>query len=64
MSSNILCKGKHLRIEECLIIEYGLNQNYTLILVISNVRNVDLYIIIEHLLISLNSLKILLTFHW
>jgi IS30 family transposase len=30
MSSNELCKGKHLRIEDCLIIEYGFEQNYTL----------------------------------
>lgn len=30
MSSNNLCKGKHLRIEDRLIIEYGLDQNYSL----------------------------------
>ncbi|MCI7084038.1 MAG: helix-turn-helix domain-containing protein [Tenericutes bacterium] len=30
MSNSKLCKGKHLRIEEGLIIEYGLDQNYTL----------------------------------
>lgn len=30
MSNNKLCKGKHLRIEDRLIIEYGLDQNYTL----------------------------------
>ena len=30
MSNSKLCKGKHLRIEERLIIEYGLDQNYTL----------------------------------
>ena len=30
MSNYKLCKGKHLRIEERLIIEYGLDQNYTL----------------------------------
>ena len=30
MSNNKLCKGKHLRIEERLIIEYGLDQNYKL----------------------------------
>lgn len=30
MSNNELCKGKHLRIEDRLIIEYGLDQNYTL----------------------------------
>lgn len=30
MSNNKLCKGKYLRIEDCLIIEYGLDQNYTL----------------------------------
>lgn len=30
MSNGKLCKGKHLRIEERLIIEYGLDQNYTL----------------------------------
>lgn len=30
MSSNELYKGKHLRIEDRLIIEYGLNQNYKL----------------------------------
>lgn len=30
MSSNELCKGKHLKIEDCLIIKYGLDQNYTL----------------------------------
>jgi len=30
MSNNKLCKGKHLRIEDRLIIEYGLEENYTL----------------------------------
>jgi IS30 family transposase len=30
MSNNELCKGKHLRIEDRLIIEYGLDQNFTL----------------------------------
>ena len=30
MSNSKLFKGKHLRIEERLIIEYGLEQNYTL----------------------------------
>ena len=30
MSNNKLCKGKHLRIEDHLIIEYGLDQIYTL----------------------------------
>ena len=30
MSNNELCKGKHLRIEDRLIIEYGLDQNSTL----------------------------------
>ena len=30
MSNNKLCKGKHLTIEDRLIIEYGLDQNYTL----------------------------------
>ncbi|MCI6692229.1 MAG: helix-turn-helix domain-containing protein, partial [Clostridium sp.] len=30
MSNYKLCKGKHLRIEDRLIIEYGLDQNYTL----------------------------------
>ena len=30
MSNSKLCKGKHLRIEDRLIIEYGLDQNYTL----------------------------------
>ena len=30
MSNNKLCKGKHLRIEERLIIKYRLDQNYTL----------------------------------
>lgn len=30
MSNNELCKGKHLRIEDRLIIEYGVDQNYTL----------------------------------
>lgn len=30
MSNNNACKGKHLRMEDRLIIEYGLDQNYTL----------------------------------
>lgn len=30
MSNKYLCKGKHLKIEDILIIEYGLDQNYTL----------------------------------
>ena len=30
MSNNNLCKGKHLRIEDRIIIEYGLDQNYPL----------------------------------
>ncbi|WP_294348895.1 helix-turn-helix domain-containing protein [uncultured Clostridium sp.] len=30
MSNINLCKGKHLRIEDRLIIEYGLDQNYSL----------------------------------
>lgn len=30
MSNKKLCKGKHLRIEDRLIIEHGLDQNYTL----------------------------------
>lgn len=30
MSNNKLCKGKHLIIKDRLIIEYGLDQNYTL----------------------------------
>ncbi|MDD6772318.1 helix-turn-helix domain-containing protein [Inconstantimicrobium porci] len=30
MSNTDLCKGKHLRIEDRLIIEYGLDQNYSL----------------------------------
>lgn len=30
MSNKHLCKGKHLKIEDRLIIEYGLNENYTL----------------------------------
>lgn len=30
MSNKELCKGKHLMIEDWLIIEYGLDQNYTL----------------------------------
>lgn len=30
MSSNELCKGKHLRIEDRIIIEYGLDNNFTL----------------------------------
>lgn len=30
MSNINLCKGKHLRIEDRLIIEYGVDQNYTL----------------------------------
>lgn len=30
MSNKYLCKGKHLKIEDRLIIEYGLDQNYTL----------------------------------
>ena len=30
MSNKDLCKGKHLKIEDRLIIEYGLDQNYTL----------------------------------
>lgn len=30
MSNEDLCKGKHLKIEDRLIIEYGLDQNYTL----------------------------------
>ena len=29
MSSKYLCKGKHLKIEDRLIIKYGLDQNYT-----------------------------------
>lgn len=30
MSNKDLCKGKHLKIEDRLVIEYGLDQNYTL----------------------------------
>ncbi len=30
MLNNKLCKGKYLRIEDHLIIEYGLDQDYTL----------------------------------
>lgn len=30
MSNKYLCKGNHLIIEDRLIIEYGLDQNYTL----------------------------------
>lgn len=30
MSNKYLCKGKHLKIEDRLIVEYGLDQNYTL----------------------------------
>lgn len=30
MSNKGLCKGKHLEIEDRLIMEYGLDQNYTL----------------------------------
>ena len=30
MSNKDLCKGKHLKIEDRIIIEYGLDQNYTL----------------------------------
>lgn len=30
MSNKDLCKGKHLKIEDRLIIEYGLDKNYTL----------------------------------
>ncbi|QAT40733.1 helix-turn-helix domain-containing protein [Clostridium sp. JN-9] len=30
MSNKELCKGKHIIIEDRLIIEYGLDQNYTL----------------------------------
>ena len=30
MSDNNACKGKPLRMEDLLIIEYGLDQNYTL----------------------------------
>ena len=30
MSGKDLCKGRHLKIEDRLIIEYGLDQNYTL----------------------------------
>ena len=30
MLNKDLCKGKHLKIEDRLIIEYGLDQNYTL----------------------------------
>jgi hypothetical protein len=30
MSDKDLCKGKHLKIEDRLIIEYGLDENYTL----------------------------------
>ena len=30
MSDNNVCKGKHLRMEDRLIIEYGLDQGYTL----------------------------------
>ena len=30
MSDNNACKGKHLRMKDHLIIEYGLDQNYTL----------------------------------
>ena len=30
MSNKDLCKGKYLKIEDRLVIEYGLDQNYTL----------------------------------
>lgn len=30
MSDSNVCKGKHLKMEDRLIIEYGLDQNYTL----------------------------------
>ncbi|MGL5084610.1 MAG: helix-turn-helix domain-containing protein [Clostridium sp.] len=30
MSSNELCKGKHLKIDDCLIIWIGLDENYKL----------------------------------
>ena len=39
MSNNELCKVKYLRIEDRLIIEYGLNQNYTLKEIAKRVKN-------------------------
>ena len=42
MSNNKLCKGKHLRIEDRLIIEYGLDQNYTLKEISEIIRRIQL----------------------
>lgn len=39
MSNKDLCKGKHLKIEDRLVIEYGLDQNYTLKEIAERVKN-------------------------
>ncbi|MDU5107965.1 IS30 family transposase [Clostridium sp.] len=39
MSNNNLCKGKHLRIEDRIIIEYGLEQNYPLKEIAERLKN-------------------------